>query len=69
MPPKALPAKLDFGTLFTDAVELYGDVELDLSELASGAVTAVPVPGQIVVGTTGGKVLYLVGSITTVKPA
>jgi hypothetical protein len=58
---------INLPAIFTEAVTLYGDYEVDVAELEGGA-TSVPLPAFAQVGTTGGKPIYLSGSLTTVKP-
>jgi hypothetical protein len=53
-------------TLFTDVVTIIGDAEADEAAILSG--TPVTLPGDVVVGSTDGKSIYLIGTLTTTKP-
>jgi hypothetical protein len=53
--------------LFTDGAELIGEVALDETQLSAGQNVALP--ATIVVGSTGGKPIYLVGELSETKPA
>jgi hypothetical protein len=59
-------ATFNIGTIFTELVAIEGEVIIDEAELAAGK--AVQLPARIIVGSTGGAPIYLVGELTTVKP-
>lgn len=52
--------------IFEEVIAVAADVTVDAAELAAGGTVQIPLAPQV--GTTGGKPIYLVSSLTTNKP-
>jgi hypothetical protein len=57
----------NIGQIFSDVVTIWGDVSGDEALLAAGQPA--PLPGRIVVGSVGGKEVFLTGTLSTTPPA